>query len=121
VSRHRGSQGQATVELALCLPLLCVLVMAVLQVAVVVGDVLAVQLAAREAARAATMAADPGPAAAAAAEAVTRLPLEVAVTLTDDAVTAEVRASAVTDVPLIGWAVPDVGVSARVTMRREPP
>ena len=51
----RGERGQATVELALCLPMLCLLLLGVVQVAVVVRDHLAVQVAAREAARAAAV------------------------------------------------------------------
>ena len=54
----RRDRGQATVELALALPLLCVLLLAVVQVAVVARDQLAVQLAAREAARAASVVGD---------------------------------------------------------------
>ena len=52
---HGGTadRGQATVELALALPMVCLLLLAMVQVAVIGRDQLAVQLAAREAARAA--------------------------------------------------------------------
>ena len=58
MNRHR-QRGQATVELALALPLVCLLLLAVLQVAVVARDRLAVEHAARAAARAAAVSADP--------------------------------------------------------------
>lgn len=49
---HGGTadRGQATVELALALPMVCLLLLAMVQVAVIGRDQLAVQLAAREAA-----------------------------------------------------------------------
>ena len=117
----RHEHGQATVELALALPVLCVLLLAVVQLTTVVADLLAVHLAAREAARAAAVAADPVAAARDAAAHSTSLPLDVTTTLDGTLVTALVRATSPTDVPLIGWAVPDVDMHARVTMQREPP
>ena len=81
IRRPRAAdRGQATVELALALPLLCLLVLAVVQVGVVVRDRLAVQLAAREAARAAVVAADPVAAGTPAAQRAVQLrPLQVRV------------------------------------------
>ena len=55
--------GQATVELALCLPLLFLFLLGIVQLVVIVRDDLAVQLAAREGARAAAVAESPGAAA----------------------------------------------------------
>ena len=49
----RADRGQATVEFALALPFVVMLLLGVVQVVVVVRDQLAVGLAAREAARAA--------------------------------------------------------------------
>ena len=120
---HRErDRGQATVELALCLPMLCLLLLGVVQVAVVVRDQLAVQLAAREAARAAAVAADPGGAGGASAVAAVSLrPLEVAVVSNGTAVTATVRFVDHTDVPLIGALLADITVSASATMQLEPP
>jgi hypothetical protein len=117
----RREHGQATVELALALPVLCVLLLAIVQLTTVVADLLAVHLAAREAARAAAVAADPASAARDAAARSTSLPLEVTTILDGAFVTTVVHASSPTDVPLIGWAVPDAGIHARVTMQREPP
>jgi Flp pilus assembly protein TadG len=114
--------GQATVELALCLPLLCLFLLGIVQLVVIVRDQLAVQLAAREAARAAAVAA---PSAAAAERAANRSvalrPLAVATRLSIDAVTITVSHVTRTDVPLIGALLPDVTVSSEATMTLEPP
>jgi len=118
---HRADRGQATVELALCLPLLCTLLLGVVQVAVVVRDQLAVQLAAREAARAAAVSATPEAAGSAAAHrAITLRPLAVDVDVGVATVTARVSVVNHTDVPLIGTMLPDVTVAASATMALEP-
>lgn len=119
MSRDRG---QATVEFALALPLVAFLVFGIVQLVVVARDQLAVELAAREGARAAAVAADPASAAAAAAAgSVTLEDLDIAVSRDGDLVTVVVRHRTATDVPLVGLAVGDVEVSAAVTMRMEPP
>jgi Flp pilus assembly protein TadG len=119
VTRDRG---QATVEFALALPLVALLVLGIVQLVVIARDQLAVELAAREGARAAAVAADPGAAASVAAnDAVGLDPLHVAVSEGDGRVTVTVRHRSATDVPLIGLAIGEVEVSASVTMRREPP
>lgn len=118
----RRDRGQATVEFALALPLVAVLVLGIVQLVVVARDQLAVELAAREGARAAAVAAAPTSAATAAAErAVDLAPIEVSVSESDGLVTVTVRHRSATDVPLIGLAIGDVEVAATVTMRREPP
>ncbi len=117
-----GDRGQATVELALVLPLICLLLCAIVQVAVIGRDQLAVQLAAREAARAAAVAADPATAATAAAHrAIALRPLAVGVREANGMVTATVRYTDGTDVPLIGTLLPAVTFTATVTMQVEPP
>jgi Flp pilus assembly protein TadG len=122
VARGRGSRGQAAVELALVLPVVVLLLLAMLQVALVGRDQLAIELAAREAARAAAVSADPGAAARLAAERVTSLrPLQVAVSAGSDTVTVTVRYTSVTDVAMIGRLVRDVALRATVTMAVEPP
>lgn len=79
---HRD-RGQAVVELALVLPLVCALLMGVVQVGLVVRSQLAVQVAARAAARAAAISADASAAAADGAYGAVRLrPLVVEVELT---------------------------------------
>ena len=118
--RRRHDVGQATIELALCLPLVCLLLLGVVQVAVVVRDQLLVQHAAREAARAASVSASPDAAAARAAGAIDR-GLRVAVATSGDRVTATVTITTHTDVPLVGALLPDITQTASATMAREPP
>ena len=121
-SDRDSDRGQATVELALALPLVCLLLFAVVQVVEVGRDQLAVQLAAREAARAAAVAADPAAAGTTAAHrAVTLRPLEVHITIAGGAVTATVGYRNDTGVPMIGALLPPVALTATVTMALEPP
>lgn len=114
-------RGQATVELALTLPVWCLLLTAVVQVAVLARDRLAVQLAAREGARAAVVADDLAAAATSARAAVTLTPLEVDARSDASGATVTVTHVDHTDVPLIGVLLPDVRTSATVTMAWEPP
>ena len=115
-------RGQATVEFALALPLVALLVLGIVQLVVIARDQLAVELAAREGARAAAVAAAPAAAATEAAnEAIGLEPLRVTVAEHGGRVTVTVRHESATDVPLIGLAIGDVEVSATVTMQREPP
>jgi hypothetical protein len=93
-----------------------------LQVALVGRDQLALELAAREAARAAAVSADPAGAARAAAGRVTRLgSLEVDVTTGSDVVTVTVSRRHITDVAIVGRLIDDVVLRARATMALEPP
>ena len=118
----RRDLGQATVEFALALPLVALLVLGIVQLVVIARDQLAVELAAREGARAAAVAASPATAAGAAARAAVGLdPLHVTVTEQDGRVTVTVRHDSSTTVPVIGPVIGDVEVSATVTMQREPP
>jgi Flp pilus assembly protein TadG len=114
-------RGQSTVELALTMPFVCVLLMGVVQVAVVVRDRLAVQIAAREAARAAAVSPTGGAADRAAEAAVTLRPLRVHTVDDGRALRVTVRYTDHTDVPLIGALLPDVEVEATVAMAVEPP
>lgn len=113
--------GQATVELALATPLLCVLLLGIVQLTVVVRDQLRVIDLARVAARAASVAADPSAAAAGVAGRDPPHGLRMATELDDRTVTVTVSAVTVTDVPLIGALLPDVTLTARSTMPLEPP
>jgi len=113
-------EGQATVEFALILPLVIVLIMAILQSALLVRDYVATVHAAREAVRAASL--DRNPAAAShAAKRVLRDarvdvgarpalggPIRVTVTFTSH-----------TNLPLIGALFPDPDLHATATMRTE--
>jgi Flp pilus assembly protein TadG len=116
--------GQSTVELALVLPFVVLILLAVVQLGVIVQDQLLVTHAAREAARAAAVSADAGAASRAAAAAGPLDPtrLEVAVTGRAGAgsyVHATVRYRADTAVPLIGPLVGDVDLHAEAAMRVE--
>lgn len=119
-SQARRDRGQAVVELALCLPLVCMMLMGIVQVALVVRDQQVVQHAAREAARAASVSAAPSAAAAAVVQAISP-DASVSVATGGNRVTATVTLTNHTDVPLIGAFVPDVSLSSSATMVREPP
>ncbi|MBI4933435.1 MAG: pilus assembly protein [Actinobacteria bacterium] len=108
-------------ELALTLPFLCVLLLGAGQVAVVARDRLAVQLAAREAARAASVSADHAAARLAAERAVALRPLRVVIEDGPHTVRVTVTYIDPTDVAVVGAALPPVPVSATVSMATEPP
>jgi Flp pilus assembly protein TadG len=109
------------VELALTLPFLCVLLLGAGQVAVVARDRLAVQLAAREAARAASVSNDHTAARVAAERAIALRPLSVAVDESGNTVIVTVTYVDPTDVAVVGAVLPRLPVSATVTMALEPP
>ena len=118
----RAERGQATVELALVLPLVFALLVLVFQVALVARDEILVVHAARDATREATVTHDAARVAAAAARtlpgATVRIvrrghagePVEVAI-----------RYVARTDLPLIGALLPDITLHAQSVMRVEEP
>lgn len=123
MSRRREDGGQATAELALVLPVVCLLTLAVVQVALVARAQLLVEHAAREGARAAAVDPAPGAAAAAVVAAVPLDPSRLETTVTEAGagrVRVEVRYRLLTDVPLIGPLLDDVDLRAATTMRREP-
>ena len=112
--------GQATVELALVLPVIAMLGLVLVQATLVLRDQLMVVHAAREAVRAASL--DPDPTRArAAAEAV--LP-GAAVTLgrrppVGEMVAVEVHYRSPTAVPVVGPLLADVALTARAVMQVE--
>jgi len=102
--------------------MVCLLLFGIVQVAVLGRDQLAVQLAAREAARAAAASGEPTAAGSSAAHrAVALRPLTVEISESAGTVTATVHYTDPTDVPLIGALLPDVVLTASVTMAIEPP
>jgi TadE-like protein len=117
---HRRERGQATVELALLLPVIVMLLLLVVQMLVVGRDYVVTIHAAREAARAESV--DPTGRDATAVVART-LPgahlVLVPRARVGDPVRAIVRYTVHTDVPLVGPLLPDVDVHATVTMRSE--
>ena len=122
--RTEGDEGQAAVELALVLPLVALVLLAVVQVGLVARDQVLVVHAAREAARQAAV--EPSPDAPRRA-ALAGSGLEgdrLSLDLTGRAgagsrVRVEVRYRAPTRVPLVGAAVGDVALHATATMRVE--
>lgn len=119
----RGThRGQATVELALGLPVVCLAVLLVLQLALVGRDALIVHHAAHEAARAAAVEPHPPAARAGALASTSALDprrLEVGLHRSAGRVTARIRYRSVTGLPLVGVLVPDRDLTASVTMREE--
>ena len=118
-ARHRG---QATVELALGLPVVCIGVLLVLQLALVGRDAVLVAHAAREAARAAAVEPN-GPAARAGAVASTSAldphRLDVRLRRGGGRVTAEVGYRSITALPIVGVLIPDPELRSEVTMLEE--
>jgi len=121
--RQWSAEGQASVELALCLPVVALLLLLVVQAGLVVTDQVAVVQAAREAVRRASV--DPDP------EAPRRAALGGRLTAGRTTVTVErlggtpsqvrvtVRLRAATDVPMVGPLLPDIELGAAATMAIE--
>lgn len=117
-----GNQlGQATVELALVMPLLILLTLAIVQIGVLVHTRVMVTHAAREAVREAAVGASGAAVTAAAAASGPLAPdrLAVSVSTAGDRVEVGVHYDAPTDVFLVGPLLGDVGFDASATMRRE--
>ena len=117
-------RGQAAVELALVLPLVVLLLLALVQLGLVVRDQILVVHAAREAARAAAVEAAPDAASSAAADGSGLPASRLHVDVTGRAgpgsrVAVAVSYRAPTDVPLVGAALGDVTLRGRATMRVE--
>ena len=105
----------------MALPIVVVVVLAVAQVGVALRNELAVELAAREGARAAAVTTDPGGAAAAAAHRAVTLPIEVETSIAGDSVTVTVTYLDPTDLAVIGAFIGPITHQASVTMAIEPP
>jgi hypothetical protein len=122
--RVRGGGGQATVEAALVLPFVMLLLLAVIQVGLLVRAQVLVTHAAREAARAAAVDPDQQAAVDAADNATTldRSRLSVVIEGRNGPgshVTARVTYRTPTDVPLVGALLGDIELTAEATMRVE--
>lgn len=118
--RLRGASGQATVEFALTLPIVLIVILGMTQVGVAIRNELAVELAAREGARAASVSANPSGAASAAATASVHLPITVATQVSGDRVTVTVTYVDGTDVAIIGKFLGPSTHRSTVTMAFEP-
>ena len=122
--RGHGERGQATVEAALVLPLITLLLLGVVQVGLVVRTEVLVTHGAREAARAAAVDADPQAAMRAATNSSSLDATRMAVHVQGrdgpgSRVQVEVSYTAPTDVPLVGSLLGDVTLHATATMRVE--
>lgn len=118
----RNDRGQATVELALGLPVVFLAALIVLQLALVGRDQLMVAHASREAARAA--ATDPSAGAArdgalAAGGSIEPSRLQVDADRRGDRIVVTVRYHSRTDLPLVGPMIPDPWLTSTVTVRNE--
>ena len=119
--RRFGDSGQATVEFALALPVLLIVVLGLVQVGVAVRNELAVELAAREGARAAAVSSNGASSASRAAASAVSLPMSVSTSSRGSAVTVTVTYVDPTDVPIIGRFLGPTTHTASVTMAFEPP
>jgi Flp pilus assembly protein TadG len=118
--------GQAAVEVALVLPLVALLALALLQVALIVRDPVLVVHAAREGARAAAVSDRPGAASEGARRSSRLDPARLSVVAEPagqrqrgSVVRVAVRYRSATDVPLIGRLVGDVELRSAAAMRVE--
>lgn len=123
-STRRRERGQAAVELALVLPVVVMFALVVVQAGLVAKDLVLVHHAAREAARAASVepSVDAARTAAVGAARLDAARLRVLLaggTSRGDRTTATVTYDSPTSVPLVGRLVPDLTISASVTMRVE--
>jgi Flp pilus assembly protein TadG len=123
-TRRRGSEGQAAVELALALPLVAVLLLALVQLGLLVRDQVLVVHAAREGVRQAAVdaASDAARRAATASSGLKADRLDVSVSgrgAPGSRVRVTVHYRAPTDVPLVGAALGDIDMAASATMRVE--
>jgi len=128
--RDAHDAGQATVELALVLPFIVLLALALMQFGVVVANQLAVLDAAQCAARAAAISGNGSKfsqdvaqrdAEAAGNECVALRPLRVDLVTVNSVVTARVEYLDSTDLPVVGLLFPNLTLEAAATMRIETP
>ena len=124
MSTQRRDRGQAVVELALTFPLVVLLLLAIVQVGLVVRDQILVVHAAREAARAGVVDADPNAPRRAAIGSSGLDPHRLSVDSGDrgpvgSTLRVVVRYRSPTEVPVLGALLPDVGLRAVTTMRVE--
>ncbi|MEJ7582791.1 MAG: TadE family protein [Acidimicrobiales bacterium] len=122
--RPAANRGQATVELALALPLIMLGMLLVIQVGIIVRDQIRTVNAAREGARQAAVDARAGAARQAVLDSTGLASRRTGVGVSErgavgSRVTVSVTYRAGTDVPLIGPLLPDVALRADATMRVE--
>ncbi len=118
---HANESGQAAVEFAVALPLIVIVMLAIVQVGVSVRNEVAVELAAREGARAAAVSADPVGSAEAAATRAVELPIVVSTSAGAGRVSVTVTYVDPTDIAIIGAAIGPITHRATAIMAVEPP
>lgn len=111
---RRSDRGQASVELALCLPVVALALLLVVQVSVVARAQVLVVHAAREAARAAAVGDRPP-----APDGLDPARTEVEVEAAGGRAVVNVTYRYETDVPLVGMLLPDLDLRGAATMRVE--
>jgi Flp pilus assembly protein TadG len=122
VKRSDNDAGQATVEVALAVPLLVIVMLFGVQIALVIRDQIATIAAAREAARAVVVAdGKTGVADTAVSRTASLDPSRrsVNVSINGGLVTATVTYRSPTDLPLVGIFIPDITVRSAATMALE--
>ena len=122
--RQPDEAGQSAVELALALPVIFLLLLALLQTAVIVRDKVALTHAAREAAREAAVHDDRSAPRRAAVSRSGLDPDRLTVRVTGQQrgsrrVSARLSYEVPTEVPILGLLIPDVTLRAAASMRRE--
>jgi Flp pilus assembly protein TadG len=119
-ARAVGERGQASVELALVLPVLILFLLGFVQTALVARDQVLLQDAARAAAREASVGADPDRIRDAARRSLAGVTVDVQRTGgVGDPVVVVARYHDRTDLPIVGRLFPDLDLTARATMRVE--
>jgi hypothetical protein len=109
-------------ETAMVMPLIVLMTLAILQVAMIGRDQLALWHAVRVAVRAGAVSSDPVDDASIAARTATRLtPLDIVTDHDDEWIHVSLRHLSRTSIAMIGPLLPDVTLHASATMRREPP
>ncbi len=119
--RLRSGHGQASVEFALALPIVVVMAAGLVVVGAAVRNELAVELAAREGARAAAVSDTPALAAVRAANQAVDLPIDVTTTSDGSTVTVTVTHLDDVDVAIVGSLIGPVTHIGSATMALEPP
>ena len=121
-ARARPDHGQATVELALVLPLVFAMLVLLFQVALVARDEILVTHAARDATREAAVTRDPARIAAAARRTLPGATVHVVRRgAVGESVDVTISYVARTDLPIVGALLPDLTLHGRSVMRVERP
>ena len=118
---RRGDGGKATVELAIALPIVLMVLLVIVQAGLVIRTQLLVTHAAREGARVAAVGEDPMAAAVASSDLdPSRMRIDRSGgSAPGEMVTVTITYQAPTNVPLVGQLVDDVSLTAEATMRIE--